>query len=80
MPIREWKCTGCGKVQTELVFGQYPAQKKCECGGTAEYMFGVPIVRNYFRDGFDMGAGRHFNSQRERDNWLSKTNTRIVKD
>ena len=43
-------------------------------------VLGGVTFRLAFNDGFDMGAGRSFYSQRERDEWLVKTNKRRRKD
>ena len=33
-----------------------------------------------FRDGWDMGAGKYFSTKRQRDNWISETGKRRVRD
>jgi hypothetical protein len=33
-----------------------------------------------FSSGWDMGAGRYFNTKRERDNWIAEKGTRRIRD
>ena len=71
MPLREYKCS-CGKVREELYKQgeDYPKTIKCECGKRANYCLGRTTFKFQFWDGYDLAAGEHFNSQKERDNWL----------
>jgi hypothetical protein len=73
VPLREYRCR-CGKVFTELFDKEYPKTLKCICGGDAEYRvsgFGVKID---FRYGWDPGAGKYFDSARQRDTFLDESN------
>jgi len=82
MPIRVYECDNCGHRFDELYFGKYPKRHKCEkCGHMARNIVGPVVYRLAFDyGGFDIGAGRSFYSQKERDEWLVKTNKRRIKD
>jgi len=78
--LREYKCE-CGNVFEELISGEYPKTYPCpECGKLGEYRFGLPIVRIPFTYGWDPGAGKYFDSQRQRDTHLDKNNLVKVPD
>jgi len=80
MPIRAYECRRCGRKVDEIYDGKYPKTIACECGARMDNVLGGVTFRLAFNDGFDMGAGRSFYSQRERDEWLVKTNKRRRKD
>jgi len=81
MPLRTYKCS-CGIVWDELISGNPPATMKCEkCGRKGKFTFSYSLLteknrmKNYrvdFKPGYDLGAGRVFNTKMERENWLSE--------
>jgi predicted nucleic acid-binding Zn ribbon protein len=76
MPLREYKCT-CGNSQDELFSADYPSTMICaKCGGRAKYSFGGATFRVDFRDGYDVGAGEYFNSNRARNNFIAENGLR----
>lgn len=74
MALREYHCTGCGRVFDELFDKEYPKTLKCKCGGTAEYRIGGFGFSFGFWDGWDSGAGQSFDTARQRDSYLDKHN------
>lgn len=80
MPLREYRCR-CGHAQDELICGDYPDEVVCEqCGGKAKYRFAPAAFKFGFRDGYDWGAGAHFNSDRERNNYIAEKGLRRLRD
>ena len=74
MALREYKCK-CGNSFDLLFPGEYPKTTKCDvCGGTAKLMFSNFAFAFTFRDGWDPGAGKRFDSKRKRDNFLAEHN------
>ena len=81
MPLREYRCNKCGKVQDELHFGDYPKTSVCEvCGGQAEYRIGAPVFKLAFKYGWDAGAGAYFDSNRQKNNYLASHGLEKVPD
>lgn len=84
MPIREYRCTRCGKVQEFITgFDQFPKSAKCSCGARARYQFRPTraFAFNFtFKYGWDPGAGKYFDSKRQRDTYLDRKNLRRVED
>jgi hypothetical protein len=78
MPLREYYCSRCGRVKDELYGNRYPKTLPCDCGGVSRYRFGAPVFRVNFRYGWDVGAGKYFNSARQRDNFLAEHNLQRV--
>ena len=51
------------------------------CGSRVERKFSSPpVFRMEFSAGWDMGAGRHFDTKRQRDNWIAERGTRKIRD
>lgn len=71
MPIREYECT-CGKKYEELFADEYPKTIPCECGDRAHHRFSTFATVVVFRPGIDWGLGEHFDTARQRDNFLAK--------
>jgi len=86
MPLRSYNC-GCGNTWDELIDGEYPEYMECpRCGWPAKYRWAVTTfsapVQNFrvdFQPGYDLAAGRHFDTKKDRDNWLGKNNLRMDK-
>lgn len=74
MPLREYVCQKCGKTTDELFDKEYPKSIKCTCGGNAEYRMGRVAFKLDFKYGWDPGAGKYFDSARQRDTFLDKSN------
>ena len=72
MALRGYKCAECGH-SFDLVFSkEYPLQYKCECGAMAQYHIGNFAFAFTFKYGWDPGAGKGFDSKRQRDNFLAE--------
>ena len=73
MPLRIYKCPYCGRETEELYWNEYPQEIRCECGEMAQNKFGAPgAVWVNWRPGYDVGLDRHFDTKRERDNFLAE--------
>ena len=73
MPLREYVCPN-GHVTDELFDGEYPKSIRCECGERAAYRIAPVTFKLDFRYGWDAGAGKYFDSARQRDTFLDKNN------
>jgi len=72
MALREYHCPN-GHSHDELFFGDYPKTHPCpECGEPANYVIGGVHFKFDFWYGEDQGAGKYFDSARQRDNFLAK--------
>ena len=71
----------CAEHGLQETFSQSPADLVCPiCENKATRIYSAPpkaIVE--FRDGWDSGAGQHFSTKRDRDNWLSSHHMRKVR-
>ena len=71
----------------ELIDGEYPEYMKCpHCGAPAQYLWAVSTftapVQNFrvdFQAGYDLAAGRHFDTKKDRNEWAAKNNVKIDK-
>ena len=73
MAIREYECKDHGRFD-ELVYGDYPKQLPCPtCGDQSKFVFSGANFKFGFWYGWDPGAGKGFDSARQRDNFLSET-------
>ncbi len=92
MPIRAYKCNGCGKVTDELYWNEYPRAIPCPaCGGRAEHRFmdtyyeklGDRQPKRFkvdFRAGYDPGADRYFDTKADRERYCRETQCTYRKD
>lgn len=72
MPLREYECPTHGRFE-ELFYGDYPRTIPCpKCSQQSRIVFSIPTFRFDFRYGWDPGAGRGFDSARQRDNYLAE--------
>ena len=89
MPIREYKCSNCSYFVDEIMRGAtYPHDMgKCpKCRkGSLYHTFAVSTtksgnrLRGYtvdFVPGYDVGAGRYFETNSERHEWMARTGTK----
>ena len=76
MPLYEFECKECGKV-TEVVRDMNDRTPPV-CHGKMRRKFSPFRTIVDFRDGYDIGAGKYFNTARERDYHLAKNNLRRV--
>lgn len=76
MPLYDYRCPTCGKKEEFLLdFDHSPPS----CCGPMQRIYNAPAIHTTtFNDGFDVGAGRHFTSQRERDGWLKDNHLRRI--
>ena len=76
MPIFDVLCDEHG---TQEVFGK---EMLCPiCSKPARRLFTSPATHRVdFRSGWDMGAGQNFYSKRDRENWISTSDSRRIKD
>ena len=77
MPYFDVLCDVHGRQE---VYGS--VSKGCpSCGRKVKRLWTAPpkVVVD-FREGWDMGAGKVFNTKRERDNWVAEKGIRRLKD
>jgi len=78
MPLYDYQCQICGTTHEYLL----PMDHKAPlcCGKETLQVFKVPHYPTVsFHEGFDIGAGRYFSSERQRDGWLKDNNLRRIK-
>lgn len=70
----------CAKHGRQEVFGSVPTGCPL-CGSKVKRLWSNPpkIVVD-FTSGWDMGAGRYFDTKRARDNWVAQKGIRRIKD
>ena len=80
MALREYKCPHGHSV--DLIFADaYPEKIVCEeCGALAKIQMSNFAYAVTFRYGWDAGAGKGFDSKRQRDNHLAANNLEPVPD
>lgn len=72
MPLIEFQCKTHG-LFTRMFSLNQEYQAKCPiCQKAAIRKFSPPLIRMGFRSGWDTQAGEYFDTQRQRDNWLSE--------
>ena len=77
MPLYEFECDKCGRLITEFYDMNNLGKPKC-CGDVRrKYSPAYTVVD--FRDGFDVGLGKYFNTARERNNHIAERNIRRIK-
>ena len=78
MPFFDVLCAEHGQQET---FSQSPADLRCPlCDLPATRVWSAPPVAVMeFREGWDSGAGVHFSTKHDRDNWLAANGKRKVK-
>lgn len=80
MPLREYSCQRHGRFE-ELITGEYPKMYPCpECNSPSQFVFSSVCYRFDFRDGWDPGVGKGFDSARQRDNYLAEQGLEKVPD
>ena len=79
MPLYEFQCE-CGVVAPELRDLGHTKPPVCECGKTMKRKWSSFSFSIDFRDGYDIGLGRYFNTARERDYHIAKNQIRRIRD
>lgn len=80
MPLREFECPEHGRFE-ELITGDYPQHAYCPiCNFFAPFVFSSATFRVTFQEGWDPGAGKYFDTPRERANFLAENNLEPVPD
>jgi hypothetical protein len=76
MPFFDVRCDIHGRQEVTSVSQGCPL-----CGKKVKRLWTAPpkIVVD-FRDGWDMGAGKYFNTKMERDNWVAEKGIRRIRD
>jgi DNA-directed RNA polymerase subunit RPC12/RpoP len=92
MPLRAYACEKCKTMTEDLYWNDYPSSIKCPtCGSKAVYRFvdsyykklGDRQPKRYkvtFREGYDVGAGKYFSTQKDRDRYCHETDCTLRKD
>ena len=81
MPLREYQCKWCYNSFDELFNGDYPKNLPCPvCKGTADYHIAPASFKFGFWYGWDAGAGKEFDSDRQRNNYLAENGLEKVPD
>lgn len=78
MALFQFKCDKCNRGEDKLQ--DSPTDYKCECGGTMKRQWTSFKINVSFRDGYDDGLGKYFNTQRERDYYVDANNFRRITD
>ena len=78
MPMYEFVCDECGKVLTDIFNYDNIVNPAC-CGKKTRRKFSTFTKVMDFRDGWDAGLGRNFNTARERNNFIAERNIRRMK-
>jgi len=80
MPIYEYDCKTHGRFDE---YQNVNAKKSLNCpicGMGCKRVFSTPAKAIFdFRPGWDEGAGRHFGSARERNNWVAASGSQRIK-
>lgn len=80
MAIYPYRCDKCSRDLEVMQSPQEAHEATCpSCGDRCRRVYTTFGISVDFRDGLDVGAGRHFNTKRERENFLSQSNLRRVK-
>lgn len=75
MPLYQFRCPKCGKEIEELLPFDHDNPLCAEHShGKMEQVLTPFSFSIDFRDGFDIGAGRNFNTARERNAYLQENN------
>jgi hypothetical protein len=79
MPLVEARCRDHGDYEALVLRRD---QAVCPtCGKDGKTVFNSPATyRMDFRSGWSSGAGKYFDTKRQRENWMVKTGSRRVKD
>jgi hypothetical protein len=80
MPLFDVFCEEHGKQE---VLCRDSASTRCPiCDRRVERLYSIDTLKSKaeFSDGWDMGLGRHFYSQRERDNYIAMKGYRRIRD
>ena len=81
MVLYLFKCGNCNHRQEVLQDPDEERKATCEkCGGKMHQAWDSLGISWQFREGFDPGLGKHFDTQRERDYYVESNNLRRVRD
>lgn len=76
MPLYPYKCKTCGKEEDFLL--DYEHKDPLCCNNPMERTFTTFGFSVDFKEGWDAGAGRYFDTKRERNNWIAENNLRRI--
>jgi hypothetical protein len=78
MPIVDVRCDEHG---IQEIFASSLSRLSCPlCQKQAKRVWTAPATyRMDFRSGWDMGAGKNFYSKRDRENWISTSDSRRIR-
>jgi len=80
MPIYEYECIKHGKFEEYQSITAGKSLNCPECGMGCKRVFSAPAKAIFdFRPGWDEGAGRHFGSSKERNNWLTESGSERIR-
>lgn len=78
MPLYEFRCPVCGDRKNELMDINGPKKLTCSCGEQMERVYSSFNFTIDFRDGYDIGLGKYFNTARERDYYIAGKEIRRI--
>lgn len=71
MPVYEFICDECGKTTEEYFKADSIGKPEC-CGKPMRRIFTNPGMRIGFRAGYDIGAGKYFDTDKQRHEWMAR--------
>jgi len=78
MPMYEFKCDKCGGSLTDIYDYDNIGNPLC-CKKPMRRVFSMFRAIIDFRDGFDIGLGKYFNTARERNNYIAEHDIRRLR-
>lgn len=79
MPLYDYQCLECGDTKEYLLDMEHEAPV-CRCGGKMAQIYRTPHYPTVsFHEGYDIGAGRHFSTEKQRDGWLKDNKLRRIR-
>jgi len=78
MPMYEFTCDTCGKSLTDIYDYDNIGKPLC-CKKHMRRVFSPFRAIVDFRDGWDEGLGKYFNTSRERNNYIAENNFRRIR-
>jgi len=85
MPLYDFRCTNkkCETEVFDIFIASNDVRKGCacpDCNTKARRIYSAASFKFDFKAGFDAGAGQHFESAKQRDNYIGSHNLRRIKD
>lgn len=79
MAIYQFRCK-CGEEFQEMQSPHQEHRAPCpKCRKKAKMVFTSFSTRSGFTEGFDVAAGRHFNTDRQRNNFIAENQMRRIR-